>query len=74
MGFYTTRYVEAEDKQVAELKAVELIKSDDGLKQGVLNTLEDPPMLYAEEIVELENSDGIVLPGAGHTWYEYNKN
>ena len=63
----------AEDDQVAELKAIELIKSDDGLKQTVLNTMENPPMLYAEEIVELENFDGIMTPGTGYTWYEHNE-
>jgi hypothetical protein len=68
-GFFTTRYVEAKDAHEAENKVVELIKNDEHLKQNVFNEKNNPPILYAEEIVELESFDGISVPGGGYTFY-----
>ena len=71
MGFYTTRYVEAENEGLAESKAVALIQNDDKLGQVVLNAPDNPPVLYAEEILELENFEGVNPPGAEYSFYRY---
>ena len=73
MGFYTTRYVEAEDSALAEFKAVELIQNDKDLNQNVFNTPENPPMLYAEEILELDSFGDVSPPGCGYSFYRYDQ-
>ena len=73
LGFYTTRYVEAEDSALAEFKAVELIQNDKELNQNVINTSENPPMLYAEEISEIESFGDINPPGGGYSFYRYDQ-
>jgi hypothetical protein len=69
MGFFTTRYVETESEELAEFKAVELIQNDEELYHEVLNTPENPPMLYAEEIDELESFEKVDPPGGGYSFY-----
>ena len=73
LGFYTTRYVEAEDSALAEFMAVELIQNDKDLNQNVTNTPENPPMLYAEEILELESFGDVNPPGGGYSFYRYDQ-
>jgi hypothetical protein len=51
-GFYTTRFVEANGTEAAELGAVELIRHDKTF-EGVKNLRDNPPMIYAEEIEEI---------------------
>ena len=68
-GFYTTRWVEAENPDDAELKAVENIKADSELKKCVLNDKDDPPMIYLEEIYELDSFNGVNPPGKGFSFY-----
>jgi len=69
MGFYTTRWVEAKSPQDAENSVIELIKNDKNLKDAVLNEKNNPPMLYAEEIIEIENFEGVKPPGSGYSFY-----
>ena len=71
-GFYTTRFVEAEDSKEAENIAVEIIKNDNKLKPSVLNEKSNPPKIYVEEIVELDSFDDIKTPGGGYTFYPEN--
>jgi hypothetical protein len=68
-GFYTTRFVEANDELEAENKSVELIRNDPQLRQSVLNEKGDPPIIYLEDIEEISDFDGINTPGAGYTFY-----
>ena len=56
MGFYTERYVVAGDLREAELAAVQLLRGDPKLQQA-LNEKDDPPMIYAEGIIEVEPGD-----------------
>lgn len=65
LGFYTTRYVEATDESEAEARAVDLLRQDARLREAVQNDPSDPPMLFAEEIDELDSFDGIesLTPG-----------
>ncbi len=64
-GFYTTRYVEAKDEAEAEQRAVDAFRQEGHLRDVVLNNPSDPPMLFAEEIDEIESFDGIesLTPG-----------
>lgn len=71
MGFYTTRYIGAESKELAEFKVVELIQNDDKLNQLVLNAPDNPPLLHAEEVLELESFEGINPPGTEYSFYRY---
>lgn len=72
MGFYTTRYVTAETRKLAEFKAVEHIQNDDKLNQVVLNAPDNPPLINAEEVLELESFEEINPPGTGYSFYRYN--
>ena len=69
MGFYTTRFVEAESPKEAENLSVELIKNDSKLKDTVLNDRSDPPKIYLESIDELESFGGNSVPGDGYIFY-----
>ena len=71
MGFYKSVYVESADTKAAELDAVEFIRSGE-LRGRVLNSLEDPPMIFVEEIDELESS-GLEHNTSGHTFYKEKK-
>lgn len=68
-GFFTTRYVEAEDPGAAELAAVECIRNDRELVAITRNPPEESPRLYAVRILEVPNFDGVRPPGAGYTFY-----
>ena len=54
-GFYKTVFVDSEDPEKAELAAIEKIKNSE-LKDMTLNTKDDIPMLYLDEIHELIKS------------------
>ena len=64
-GFYTTRFVEAQDAEQAEALAVELIKSDPKLSNIVLNKRGDSPRVYVEEIEEVKR----LRAQAGYAFY-----
>lgn len=69
MGFYTTRFVEAEDEEAAEYAVMDMLRNDPKLIKGVLNERSDSPMMYAEEIVELKSFKGFPVPGTGFAFY-----
>lgn len=69
MGFYTTRFVEAESEVAAEYAVMDILRSDPKLVKGVLNEESDPPMMYVEELEELESMKGYPVPGTGFTFY-----
>ncbi len=69
MGFYTTRFIEAESSKEAENLSVELIKNDANLKETVLNDQADPPMIYLESLDELSSFGDNAVPGSGYTFY-----
>jgi hypothetical protein len=70
LGFFTTRFVEAEDSEQAEFAAMETLRADRSLSGQVLNDRSDPPMMYADEIEELESFDGYSAPGTGLAFFE----
>lgn len=71
LGFYTTRFVEAQASEVAELAAVQMVR-EDSIFQRVLNDPSDPPMIYAEEITEAVRRDP-EYPNTGYSFYDEEK-
>ncbi len=69
LGFYTTRFVEAKNDADAEDVAISTLRNDSTLRADVLNDKSDAPMLFAEEIAELESFDGLNMPGTGFSFY-----
>lgn len=67
-GFFTTRYVEAENPEQAEMKAVQLIREDQSLKTAAKNE-GSKPMIYLDSITELESFEGVRLPGTGYALF-----
>ncbi len=71
MGFYKTVFVDSSDPAAAELDAVEFIRNGE-LRDKILNAEEDPPLIFVEEMYELESS-GVEDNTMGHTFYEEKK-
>jgi hypothetical protein len=69
-GFYTTRFVEAEDENAAEQRAIELLRQHGPLRDALLNDTNDPPMLFTEEIEELASFEDVENPSPGLAFYE----
>jgi len=68
-GFYTTLYVEANNPEEAELKAVNMIKTDKKLTDLVKNDNTDVPMIYLDEIVEIRSFDENNILEIGYTFF-----
>jgi len=69
VGFYTMVFVTARSPLEAELRAVDVIRRDKDLRAGVRNAKNDPPKLFADEILELRSFRGCHRPRAGLTFY-----
>jgi len=50
LGFYTTRFVKAATPEEAEIKAVEMVRSDKKLLATLIKVEELAPKIYLEEI------------------------
>lgn len=70
LGFYVWRSVEASDAEAAENAVIELIRGDTRLKGKALNGRDDPPMLYAEEVVEVDERESDEGLDTGFSWYD----
>jgi hypothetical protein len=68
-GFYTTAFVEGRDEEQAEQRAIELLRDDKEFRQSVLNDKSDTPMMFVEEIAELESFEGLNLPRTGFSFF-----
>jgi len=64
-GFYTTRFVEAQDAEKAKAIAEEVIRVDSKLSDGLLNERNDPPVICAEEVEEVSTLE----PATGYAFY-----
>jgi hypothetical protein len=69
VGFYRTRFIEAENEEAAEYAAMDMLRRDPKLAKGVLNEQSDPPTMYAEEIEELSSFKDCRVPGTGIAFY-----
>ncbi len=56
LGFYTNRFVEADDQRGAELAALAAIKAEPKLQGTPVNERADPPRIYVEEIEEMHET------------------
>lgn len=66
-GFYTTRYIEAENPDGAEAVAVQSLRDDGALREVVKNPPDDPPTLRVEQLAELPGPEDSATPGLA--WY-----
>jgi len=72
MGFYTTRFVLAENPEEAENTAVSGLKNSEKLKDVVLNNSDHKsPVVYLEEIYEIQKEE--MESEQGLAWYEMNE-
>lgn len=69
LGFKTTRWVQADSTKEAGLKAVSLVREDKSLGASIRNERSDPPRIYLEGVTEIDNFDGINVPGIGYSFY-----
>jgi hypothetical protein len=67
LGFFTARFVEANNKKEAENIALNLIREE--LHDKIINKRDNPPMLYVEDIDEVSSFGDNIVPGKGFTWY-----
>ena len=68
-GFYTTAFVEGQDEEQAEQRAIGLLRDDKEFRQSVLNEKSDAPMMFVDEIAELESFEGLNLPRTGFSFF-----
>jgi len=68
MGFYTTRYVVAQNEQEAENNAVQMLRDDPTLK-NILNDKSDPPMIYCEGIEVIDTFEPSTVVNPGYVFY-----
>jgi hypothetical protein len=71
-GFFTNRFVEADDESSAESLAVEQLRKKPALREMVRNAPEDPPRIHLQKIVELRSFDGLPTLDQGLVWYPEN--
>jgi hypothetical protein len=67
LGFFTTRYIEADNPTIAENKARDLIINE--LDRVILNEPSDRPSMHVEKLEELRSFGDNPSPGAGFTWF-----
>ena len=66
-GFFTTRFVEAENPEDAENQTIELLRVE--LASLVQNDASDSPVMFVEEVDEIDSFEGLPMPGAGFVWF-----
>ena len=69
LGFYTTAFVEAQDEEEAEQRAIGLLRDDREFRRSVLNEQSDAPMMFADEMHEVESFEGLHLPRTGFSFF-----
>jgi hypothetical protein len=68
-GFFQTVFVTATDPAAAESEALSKVRGDAELKAQTQNTADDPPVLYVESVVEIDDSELPADP-RGRTYYQ----
>jgi hypothetical protein len=69
LGFYTTAFVEGQDEEQAEQRAMALLRNDKEFRWSVLNEQSDAPMMFVDEIDELQSFEGLNLPRTGFSFF-----
>ncbi len=67
-GFHALRWVEAKDPASAEQQALEIVRGDPALTENVLNSPEDPPLLFIEDVAVDEG--GVKGPFSGYAFFK----
>ena len=71
LGFFTTRYVEARDAREAETKAMEMLRVE--LADFVQNDVADSPVMFLEDIAEVDSFLDCPTPDPGFSWFPDDK-
>jgi hypothetical protein len=66
-GFFTTRFLEAENESDAEANAMDMLREE--LADIVQNDLADSPVMFLEEIEEIGSFADCPAPGTGFVWF-----
>lgn len=66
VGFYTTRFVEADSMEKAEENAIEVLRNDKFLASAVFNKQNDSPAVFVEKISIEENE---ITSNSGFSFY-----
>jgi hypothetical protein len=70
LGFYTTRWVKAEDPESAKKVAISLIINDDSFIYTIQNDKNDPPKIFLDDLTEVGWFEFLIKkPGRGYTFY-----
>ena len=71
VGFYTTRFVEADSAEAAELAGLDVLRHDPDLQIRLEKLQQQEPQakVYFEEIVEVD-PDTKRVPNKGATWFD----
>ena len=69
LGFYTTVFVEAQDEAAAEQATMKLLRTDKDLIDMIHNPESDSPVMFVEEIKELESFENVTLPRTGFSFF-----
>ena len=69
LGFFTTAFVEGQDEEQAEQRAMALLRNDKEFRRSVLNEQSDAPMMFVDEIDELQSFEGVNLPRTGFSFF-----
>lgn len=70
MGFFTTRWVEARNKQEAKKIAIEHIEHELATLEILCNSPKDPPILVVDKTQEVDSFGDNIVPGKGFTFYK----
>jgi hypothetical protein len=68
-GFFTNVFIEAFTPMDAEERAIQVIREDPSLAEMRLNTDDDPVVLSAEEIHEIDSFEGLTTPRDAYYLY-----
>lgn len=71
LGFFATRYVEARDAREAETKAMEMLRVE--LADFVQNDLADSPVMFLEDIAEVDSLIDCPTSNTGFSWFPDDK-
>lgn len=72
VGFYATRFVEADNEDEAEGKVIGIFQSESQLRDNILNDNSDNPMMYVESVSEVKSFDDVGRTDAGYSFYYEN--
>ncbi len=68
-GFFQNIFLESETPEQAEELAVQKIRENVDLKAITQNAKDDPPVIFLEEMSELESFDGVEEMEPGKVWF-----